>query len=267
MVLPRAPFYGLSNEAWSPLKVIAVLYDIHANQPALEAVLREIGQFPIEQIIVGGDVLPGPMPRETLLLLNELAVPVQFLYGNGEVAVLNYLKSKDPASIPAQYRSAIVWTAEQLDSEDEKALASWPFTLRLEQSGIGDVLFCHATPRNENEIFSRATPEDRLLPIFENVDVAVVVCGHTHMQFDRIIGKTRVLNAGSVGMPFGAPGADWLLLGPGIQFRHTEYDLEQAAARVRQTGYPDAENFAARSILHPPSEDEVLRLFTPAELK
>jgi len=247
--------------------VIAALYDIHANLPALEAVLHEIRQFPIEQIVVGGDVLPGPMPRETLMRLNEITVPVRFLYGNGEVAVLNYVKSKDPASVPAQYRSAIVWTAEQLDSEDEKALAAWPFALRIPLSGVGDVLFCHATPRNENEIFSRATSEDRLLPIFENVDAAVVVCGHTHMQFDRVIGKTRVVNAGSVGMPFGAPGADWLLLGAGVQFRHTKYDLEKAAARVRQTGYPDAENFAARSILHPPSEDNMLQLFNPAELK
>lgn len=247
--------------------MIACLYDIHGNPSALEAVLDEIRRLPIELVVVGGDVLPGPMPAETLRLLHELAVPVQFIYGNGEVAVLDYLKTRDPTTVPQQYRSAVVWSAEQLDSSDEETIARWPFTLRIEVSGLGNVLFCHATPRNENDIFTRATPDERLLPIFENADAAIVVCGHTHMQFDRMIGKTRVVNAGSVGMPFGAPGADWLLLGPDVQFRHTEYDLEQAAARVRGSGYPEGESFASKNILHPPSETEMLELLTRAGLK
>jgi diadenosine tetraphosphatase ApaH/serine/threonine PP2A family protein phosphatase len=86
---------------------------------------------------------------------------------------------------------------------------------------LGEVLFCHATPRNENECFTRLTPEHRLRSVFEALNVPVVVCGHTHMQFDQMIGRTRVVNAGSVGMPFGEPGADWLLLGPDVELRHT----------------------------------------------
>src|SRR6266566_918822 len=82
----------------------------------------------------------------------------------------------------------------------------------------------------------------------------VVVCGHTHMQFDRMIGPTRVVNAGSVGMPFGAPGADWLLLGSDVELRHTPYDLQSAAERIRATHYPQAEDFAMRNVLRPPSE-------------
>jgi diadenosine tetraphosphatase ApaH/serine/threonine PP2A family protein phosphatase len=129
------------------------------------------------------------------------------------------------------------------------------------------VLFCHATPRNENECFTRLTPEDRLLPIFQGLNVAVVICGHTHMQFDRMIGKTRVVNAGSVGMPFGKPGAHWLLLGPGVQLRHTSYDLALAADRIRGTDYPDAEDFAARYVLTPPSEEDMLQVFSKVELR
>jgi hypothetical protein len=87
------------------------------------------------------------------------------------------------------------------------------------------------------------------------------------MQFDRMIGKTRVVNAGSVGMPFGAPGAYWLLLGPEVQLRHTPYDLEKAAERIRATSYPQAEDFAARNVLQPPSEKEMLQAFRKAELK
>jgi hypothetical protein len=81
------------------------------------------------------------------------------------------------------------------------------------------------------------------------------------MPFDRLIGATRVVNAGSVGMPFGPPGANWLLIADTIEARHTQYDLESAAARVRATGYPEAEEFAARNILNPPSEEDMARAF------
>jgi hypothetical protein len=87
------------------------------------------------------------------------------------------------------------------------------------------------------------------------------------MQFDRMIGSTRVVNAGSVGMPFGEPGADWLLLGPDVQLRHTPYDVTKAAERIRETNYPDAQDFAARYVLQPPSEREMLQVFSGAELQ
>jgi predicted phosphodiesterase len=128
------------------------------------------------------------------------------------------------------------------------------------------VLFCHATPRNDTEVFTRLTSEDRLIPVFEGRNAAVVVCGHTHMQFDRMIGTVRVVNAGSVGMPYGKPGAYWLLLGPDIHLRHTPYDLTQAAERIRATKYPQAQEFAEGNVLHPPSEAEVLDVFGRAEL-
>jgi diadenosine tetraphosphatase ApaH/serine/threonine PP2A family protein phosphatase len=139
--------------------------------------------------------------------------------------------------------------------------------LRVEIPALGDVLFCHATPQNDTDVFTRLTPEDRLLPIFESLDVSVVVCGHTHMQFDRTVGKIRVVNAGSVGMPFGEPGADWLLLGGDVELRHTDYDLLKAAERIRQTNYPTAVDFAEDNVLRPPSEEKTLKLFSSAELK
>ncbi len=129
------------------------------------------------------------------------------------------------------------------------------------------MLFSHATPRNDTEIFTCLTPDDRLLPIFEGLGASVVICGHTHMQFDRLIGTTRVVNAGSVGMPFGEPGAYWLLLEPKVQLRRTRYDLDRAADRIRSTTYSQAEDFASRNILHPPSEEETLAALTRAELK
>ena len=129
------------------------------------------------------------------------------------------------------------------------------------------MLFCHATPRNDSEIFTRTTADELLLPIFGDLDVAVAVCGHTHMQFDRRVGNVRVVNAGSVGMPFGAPGAYWLLLGPDVQLRHTRYDLAAAAARIRATQYPTCDEFAARNVLDPPSEQQMIDAFKHAELQ
>lgn len=246
---------------------VAAIYDIHGNLPALEAVLHDILQAGVNYVVVGGDVFPGPMPRETLACLLDLAIPTHFILGNGETAVLEQMAGREPAAVPEEYRPIIQWTAQQLRPEDERFLASWPKTLRLDIQGLGGMLFCHATPRNENEIFTRLTPEERLLPVFEGLDAPVVVCGHTHMQFDRMIGKIRVVNAGSVGMPFSDPGAYWLLLGPDVQLRHTQYDLTKASERIRATSYPQAEDFAARNVLQPPSEAEMLELFSRVELR
>jgi len=246
---------------------VAALYDIHGNLPALEAVLEEIRRTDVHEVIVGGDIVPGPMPRETLVRLLAFEIPVHFLYGNCEVAALEQMAGRDPAAVPEQYRPDMRWAAQQLKPAYERLLAGWPKTLDREIAGLGGVLFCHATPRNEDECFTRLTPVERLLPIFEGLDARVVVCGHTHMQFDRMIGQIRVVNAGSVGMPFGRPGADWLLLGPDIQLRHTSYDLQQAAARIRKTEYPGAEEFASRYVLEPPSEEEMLRVFANFELR
>jgi putative phosphoesterase len=249
---------------------VAAIYDIHANLPALEAVLEDIRRGEVDQVVVGGDVLPGPMPRETIACLRALEIPVQFIHGNGDREALARMRGMETEwyrSAPEQWREPVRWNAEQLHSEDEKLLAAWPGTLRMEIRGLGEVLFCHATPRNDTEIFTRLTPEERLLPIFAGLNVAMVVCGHTHMQFDRTIAGIRVLNAGSVGMPFGKPGAYWLLLESGVELRRTRYDLAKAAKRIRGTKYPQAEDFAARNVLQPPSEEKTLEAFARAELK
>lgn len=245
---------------------VAALYDIHGNLPALESVLKEIRQTDIDLVVVGGDVVPGPMPRETLACLLDIEIPVQFIYGNGEVAVLETMAGREPTAVPEQHRQVVRWTAAQIGPDYQSLLADWPLTFRVDIPGLGQVLFCHATPRHDNECFTRLTPDERLLPVFVGLDAALVVCGHTHMQFDRTIGNTRVVNAGSVGMPFGEPGADWLRLGPGVQLRHTAYDRVGAAERIRKTGYPEAHQFAAQYVLQTPSEAAMLDLFTRGSL-
>jgi predicted phosphodiesterase len=252
---------------------VAALYDIHGNLPALEAVLDEVRDAGVDMVVVGGDVVPGPMPREVIDRLLDLDVPTNFILGNGELAVLAQIGVDDPREVkywgttsgkplPEPIRRQLQWTAHQIQPDYDSILRSWPATLRLTVEGFGEVLFCHGTPRSETECFTRLTPEDRLIPIFERLGVSLVVCGHTHMQFDRTIGTVRVVNAGSVGMPFGNPGADWLLLGRMFELRHTAYDLRAAAAQIRQTDCPGAEDFASNSVLQPPSEDLMLTVFT-----
>jgi len=251
---------------------VAALYDIHGNLPALEAVLEEVLAASVDAVVVGGDVFPGPMGREVLDCLQGLDLPVRFLRGNGDRAVLAVAAGREPDSLPEQHHEAVRWATRQLEREHIQLMESWPATLRLEIEGLGEVLFCHATPRSDTEIFTRKTAADRLVEIFEKPDVPIVVCGHTHMQFDRRIGRARVLNAGSVGMPFGVPGAYWLLLGPNagmrnVEMRKTSYDLPAAAERIRATDYPQAQTFADRNVLSPPSEQEILELFSGAEIQ
>lgn len=246
---------------------IAALYDIHGNLPALEAVLRDARQAGVDQVVIGGDVLPGPMPRETLAVLRDLDLPVRFIHGNGDRAVAEYLAGADLSTLPEPAREPIRWSAEQIDAETVEQLRHWPATLAFRVEGIGRVMFCHATPRNDMDIFTRLTSEERLRPVFDGIDAALVVCGHTHMPFDRSVADLRVVNAGSVGMPFGEPGAYWLLLGPGVEFRRTSYDLAAAAERIRATGYPQARAFADQCIMRPPTESAMLEVFGRSELR
>jgi putative phosphoesterase len=248
-------------------KSFAVICDIHGNLPALEAVLEDIRGAKIDEIVVGGDVVPGPMPRETLECLLTLEIPVRFIMGNGDRIVLAKMDGIDSEEVPLSFRENIRWNAGQLGPGHKASMSTWPATLRIEIERVGTVLFCHATPRNDTEIFTRRTEESRLLRVFEGVDASLVVCGHTHMQFDRMVGSARVINAGSVGMPFGEPGAYWLEIGPAIRLRHTLYNLTTAADRIRASAYPQARDFADHNVLRPPSEEQILDAYASAELK
>lgn len=245
---------------------VAALYDIHGNIPALEAVLDDVRETGVDAIVVGGDAVLGPMPNETLARLLALDVPVHFVDGNCDREVVEQCEGNEVSPLPPQVREIVRWVAGQMPPGYISELASWPLKLSLDVDGVGRVLFCHATPRNDNEIFTHLTREDVLLPVFEGVDAAMVVCGHTHMQFDRTVGALRVVNAGSVGMPFGEPGADWLLLGPDVELRHTTYDLEAAAERIRATSLPYAEHFASQSVLKPPAKETMLTAYAKTEL-
>ena len=244
---------------------VAALYDIHGNLPALEAVLDEVATAGVDAIVVGGDVLPGPMPKECLDRLYSTGLPTHFIHGNGESAALQVLTGRVPEKVPEAVRPAVQWSTEQLPDEYRQAIARWPSILRVDIDGLGEVFFCHATARNDTELVTRLSPDGRVFEVFPELKNTIVVCGHTHMQFDRTVGSLRVINAGSVGMPFGEPGAHWLLLGPDVQLKRTSYDLDSAAARLRASAFPDVSAFVERQVLNRPTEEQILAAYARAD--
>ena len=236
----------------------AALYDAHGNLPALEAVLAEPDVEQADLVVLGGDVVLGPMPRETLERLTVLGDRALFIRGNTDRA----LSEGAPASVEDFWLERQRWTAEQLDAEQLDLLAGLPLTEAVEIDGLGPTLFCHATPRNDDEVVTRETPTERLSSILAGVRERVVVCGHTHVQFDRVVDGFRLVNAGSVGMPYeGEPGAYWALLGPDVELRRTPYDVDAAAERIRASGLPGAAEFAEEYVLTSYAADEATATF------
>ena len=236
---------------------VAALYDVHGNMPALEAVLTELEKEPVDVIVVGGDFSAGPHAAEVVDRLRALGDRVRFLRGNAdrELADLGWQPDDQAAA-------RVAWMRERLGDERLAFLRTLPEHVVLDVAGLGRVLFCHGSPRSDLEILTRATPAERLRAAVAGVDAAVVVCGHTHAQWSREVDGVRVVNAGSVGLPYeGRSGAYWARLGPSVEHRRTPYELEAAAARYREVGFPDADEYARETLLEPPPPDEVVEFF------
>lgn len=242
-----------------PSKRIAALYDIHGNLPALKAVLEEARANDCDSFVFGGDVASGYMPSETVSLLMELRPRARFVMGNADRELIRTWDGEEPPA--GDIGELANWAARQLDRQQRDFLASFEVVVEYEVVGLGRVLFCHGTPRSDQEIVTPDTPDTVLAEVLKTVTADIVVGGHTHMQMDRSVAGTRFVNAGSVGMPYGGTGAFWLLLGPGVDLRRTPYDLEAAAAAVRATGGPGASAFAAENVLATPSAEEAIEVF------
>jgi putative phosphoesterase len=210
---------------------VAALYDVHGNLPALEAVLQEAAAADL--VVVGGDVVGGPFPAETVERLRALGDRVRWLRGNSERELVEQPPPREGGPPPGELERL----RAALSDEQVEFLYGLPERIELELSGVGRVLFCHATPQNDLDIVTPLTPEGRLRRILDGVSADVVVAGHTHIQEDRRVGGVRWVNAGSVGMPYeDEPGAYWALLGPEVELRRTEYD----ASALRGYEYPQA---------------------------
>jgi predicted phosphodiesterase len=173
-------------------------------------------------------------------------------------------RGERPEGLNDEIIGALAWTGDQLRGEQVNFLAALPQTITLDVDGLGRVFFCHATPRDDNEIFTERTPEETVAEKLAGTTEATIVCGHTHMQFERRVGRWRVVNAGSVGMSWD-DGREprWALLGPDVSLLRSELDQERAAEAIRASGWPGAEEFLGDTR----TREEVLDLFEEAATK
>jgi diadenosine tetraphosphatase ApaH/serine/threonine PP2A family protein phosphatase len=168
----------------------------------------------------------------------------------------------DGGEVPGPNGADAAASASLIGRAHRDRLDRLPLTVTLDIDGLGPVLFCHASPRRDDEMLLVDSPPKRWAAALDGVAAGVVVCGHTHMPFDRLAGGHRVVNPGSVGMPYGHPGAGWALLGPAVTLRQTSYDADAAAAVIARSRYPGARQWAAEYVLNHYSDTEALEAFS-----
>jgi predicted phosphodiesterase len=243
---------------------VAVLSDIHGVVPALAAVLAEPEVAAADLVVLTGDLAAGPQPAETIEMLAGLGQRAVWVRGNADRELVEFRRGRR-TSIPDPIAP---WAAEQLSAGQVDLLAGLPLSVTVGVRGLGDVLFCHATPRDDEEVVVVDSRLERWAEVFGGLDgrVSAVVCGHTHMPFVRLAHRRLVVNPGSVGMPYGGAGAHWALLGPGIELRVTEFDLDEACDRIAaESGYPDVREWADYFVRSAASDAEALVSFGPRD--
>jgi predicted phosphodiesterase len=237
------------------MKILA-LYDIHGNPEALEAVLNDPRAAAPDGVLVGGDAVPGPSVGAVLDRLAALTVPVHWVRGNGEREVAAAVDGDPPpAADDAGMMSA--FTVAEIGPERARRLGDLPLTLTIDGT-----LFCHASPRRDDEMLTRLSPPERWAQALTGVDAALVVAGHTHQQDDRTVDGVRFINAGSVGLPYEGDGdARWLWIEDGApELRRTAYDSAGAGRRMRDACPPFADS-AVAALVEPVEALVVTRMF------
>lgn len=246
------------------LERVAVLSDVHAVLPALQAVLDEPEVASAQRIVFTGDLAAGPLPVATLDLLRDLGDRAVWIGGNADREMVECARG-GRASVPDPI---LPWAAGRLRADQVERLAGLPISVQLSVDGLGEVLFCHATPRDDEEVVLVDSRPDRWAEVLDGLDprVDTVVCGHTHMPFARIAHGRMVVNPGSVGMPYGPSGAHWALLGPGVQLRRTLFDADRACARLAaESQYPDAARWAEQYLRGRISAERAMEVFGPRD--
>jgi putative phosphoesterase len=224
------------------VKILA-LYDIHGNRDALEAVLADPRATVPDVVVIGGDAVPGPEASATLDRLQAISSPIRWVRGNGEREVADAIGREPLADDPSARTAAI--TARELGQPRARALGELPLTVELE-----GILFCHASPRHDDEMLTRLSTAQRWRDALRGVDAGLIVGGHTHQQDDRIVADKRFVNAGSVGLPYeGDSAARWLWINDGVpELRTTAYDAASAGTRFLAGGWPDEQSVRAALI-------------------
>jgi len=242
---------------------VAVLSDIHGVLPVLDAVLAEPDVAAADQIMVTGDHAAGPMPVAVLDRLVQLGSRCVLVRGNADRELVEVARGG-----VSDYPET-VWAAGQLRPDQVELLAGLPHPVFQDVDGFGQVVFCHGTPRDDEEVVLVDTRLERWAEVFAELpsDVRTVVCGHTHMPFVRLVDRRLMVNPGSIGMPYGRSGGAWALLQSGqVQLRHTFVDIEAAVRQVvRGSNYPDRQSWADEYLRSVNSDADAIRAFGPRD--
>jgi len=244
---------------------VAVLSDIHGVLPALNAVLAEPDVVAAERIVLTGDIAAGPQPAAVLDTLLALGDRVTWVRGNADRELVELAAGAEVA-VPDEISH---WAARQLSADHIDWLARLPYPVTLDLDGFGPVIFCHGTPRDDAEVVLVDTRLERWADVLADVpaEVTTVVCGHTHMPFMRLAQRKQIINPGSVGMPYGQPGAHWALLSQGsVSLRRTVFDVAQACTEIGdQSAFPGAAEWSDYFLFARASDSEALRVFGPGD--
>jgi putative phosphoesterase len=225
---------------------VAVVADVHGNAPALEAVLAKAEREGAELLVSCGDLTWGPLPRETLALLEPWGGRALFVRGNADRAL-----GEDDGD-------RAEWLRAQHGPEAVAFVTGFEPTVSLVHDRLGPIRFSHGSPRSDEECVTVRTPVERVREFMAGVDERLVFTAHTHIQYDRVVDDTRLVNAGSVGMPYeGRPGAYWALLADDVELRRTEYDVERAVELYGASGDPRTVQMI-EMLLAPPEGEEVI---------
>lgn len=242
---------------------VAVLSDIHGVLPVLEAVLAEPDVQSADLVVVTGDHAAGPMPVETLDAVAALGERCVLVRGNADRELVDV--SRGGSSEHAES----VWAGAQLRPDQVGLLAGLPHPVTLTVDGFGPVVFCHGSPRDDDDVVLVDTRLERWAEVFADLpaEVQTVVCGHTHMPFARLVDRRLVLNPGSVGMPYGRAGGAWALLRGGqVSLRHTPVDVDDVCRRIiAESAYPDREAWADEYVRSRHSDAVALTVFAPRD--
>lgn len=224
---------------------VALIGDVHANLPALEAVLHHAHQNNVEAIWNVGDFVGyGAFPDDVVRrLMAEKAVSIQ---GNYDCKVLKVKKKKDKwekKKVPEKW-IAFKWAYDHLSKKSRKYLRDLPEEryFKVEQTRV---LLVHGSPASQDEHLTPDTPIERLRELARSTQAEIVVCGHSHQPFTRIVEETWFINTGSVGRPDdGDPRAAYAILDlkPGVvnvTHYRIAYDVARAVAAIRTEGLPE----------------------------
>jgi predicted phosphodiesterase len=224
---------------------VAALADVHGNAPALEAVLADVAAERPDLIVFCGDLTWGPLPVETYELVRGLNA--LYVRGNMERALF-----EDHTSEEAR------WIVDRHGPELLEFARGFATHHVVEVDGIGPTRFVHGSPRSDEECVTVETPVERVREFLDGVPEHALVTAHVHVSYTRELDGVRLLSPGSVGLPYEGPtGARWALLGPGIELRRTEYDVEAALDRMAAAGLPGWDEYA-ELLRSPPPPAEVI---------